>query len=481
MDRRLLNVTTKLCFILIATLAGCYNPGVQPCQLACSANKECPDGLACNGQNACAATSATMCNELPIDAPPDLDAAATTVTIEVRDVAGAPLGSVPVVFTDAAGALVAEMPTGPDGKATIELPAGGGATVIRMVPRLNGTPGIDFDVTTYLDLWPGANVVTQAQEDTTLRQVTVTFNPPAGSGQFTAQSSCASAASSSAVMIPVQVPNRCKAFDVFVTAGPTAADPPTHAAVLPAQTSATVSVPVAAFKPTRRVSGTLTNLPGGVNALLGAVPWVTPALPPAVFNPQTMSQVPTSGMINLLTMPMDAGVQTALAVHYAPTPTLAPSFQFVHNRFPPSATTVDRDYAGLIMPWMGKPTLNYSTREMAWPLLAPAGVTTSPPSFFVANARYNHDATFDVSWRLVGAPSRIVQSGNLKAITFPDIPGDRAFEPIGTSRPISSTVTLFQVEPAAVRDTIQLFDAAGGAGLWKIPAVRHISVSISQP
>jgi len=60
----------------------------------------------------------------PIDAPVD-GTSANNVTIEVRDRMGGPLAAALVVFADAAGAQVAEMPTGLDGLASVDLPPAG--------------------------------------------------------------------------------------------------------------------------------------------------------------------------------------------------------------------------------------------------------------------------------------------------------------------------------------------------------------------
>ena len=469
---------TRISFLVIAALAGagCYNPGFQPCELACSANRECPDGLACNGQNACAATSTAICNEPPIDAP-ELDAPLPTVTIEVRDERGSPVGAALVVFTDAAGMLVAEMPTGSDGKAMTNLPDGGGATVIRSIPRGAGLPGTDFNVTTYLDLWPGAQVISQALQNTAVRAVTVNFAPPGGYNAFAVYASCATPIASSASPITVSIPVRCSTFDVIVTASSTSTAMPVVAAVLPAQSAMTILVPAADFKPTRAVNGALRNVPGA-NQTLGAVPWTTSSLPPPVFAPSGQILIPATAVITH-TVPISAGLVTQLAVD-VPSTTGGVSRQSVFDRFAPMPADVDRDYAGAIVPWLGRPSLNYTSRAMAWTRIVPNGVTTSAPTFFLATAQYTQGDGAVVVWRLFGAASRVMPSGTLQAVIYPDVPNVRAFEPTTATTSIFNSVSLFQVEPLAGREVLELFDVAStDGGFFTIPALRHVTVSTS--
>jgi hypothetical protein len=59
--------------VAIAFAAGCYNPSVAPCELACAPGAApCPSGLVCNGQQLCAeSVSATCSDAAPADADPD--------------------------------------------------------------------------------------------------------------------------------------------------------------------------------------------------------------------------------------------------------------------------------------------------------------------------------------------------------------------------------------------------------------------------
>jgi len=465
-------------FFLLLTLAaaGCYNPSLQPCEIAC-ANNACPDGLTCNGQNLCAMTPTATCADLPFDAPVD-GTSANTVTIEVRDRMGGPLAAALVVFADAAGAQIAEMPTGPDGLATAALPPGGSATVIRTINRAGA--GSDLNVTTYLDLWPGAHVITQAEIDQGTRAVRVNFTAPTSTTQFVVHASCATSKSGGSP-VSLDVPDRCPMFDVIVTAAPSSSSMPTHAAILPNQTGAILTVPLSSFQPTRMLSGTLIGLPTNTSSrTFNASGWVTSALP-ATGSPLSMPTIDAAGVVSAIAHPTGVGVASQLTVFHQPIAG-GPMFrQIVHERLAAATTTLDRNFGGMLMPWVGNPTFNLQTRKLSWPTVAPAGITPGTPSFFTAVAQYSRTADSGVVWRLVGPASRITAAGGSQELVFPDVPGSRTFEPLPTDMVTLDLITLYQVESLAEHDVIQILEPSGpDVGYFKIPALRHMSISIGQ-
>jgi len=466
----------SLVVLLTLAAAGCYSPSLQPCQLAC-ANNACPDGLSCNAQNLCAMTPTATCADLPFDAPVD-GTGANNVTIEVRDRMGGPLAAALVVFADAAGAQIAEVPTGLDGLAMAALPAGGSATVIRTINRM-GT-GSDLNVTTFLDLWPGAHVITQAEIDQRVRTVSVTFNAPTSTAQFRVYTSCTDMRSGTSPVL-MAVPERCPVFDVFVTAAPATNPTPTHAAFLAAQSGSIVNLPLSAFQTVDMRSGTLTGMPMNATTLaysLGG--WVTPTLPsPAA--PFSTPAIGVGSLVGPAMVPRGSGVATQLTLSHQPGgsgPTLR---QVVHDRFASTVANLDRNYTGAVLPWLGNPTFAVTTRKLSWAPVAPTGITAGAPSFFAAVAQYSRDANSGVIWRVVGAASRITTIGAQQEITFPNVPGDRTFEPIPTDTVTLDAISLFQVEPQAEHDMIQILEPSGpDIGYFKIPTLRHLSVSIGQ-
>ncbi len=481
MDRWILRVRASAILLLLAAV-GCYSPGIQPCELACSANQKCPEGLACNGQNACAATTTAMCNELPIDAPMG-DTVSSTVTIEVRDRIGGPLAAALVVFADPAGGPLVEMPTGADGKATADVPPGSSATVIRMVPRVAPLTGSDLHASTYLDLWPGAHIISQAEIDQRTR--TVTFEiaaAPNGASTFSVYTSCTGVLTMSTPTIAVQVPMRCPLFDAIITASSATNPTPSFAAVIPAQTGPSVVVPTGAFKALRSVSGTVTGLPANAGSrIVSASGWATPGLPTS-SRALAAAPVDATGTVPPLVVPMDAGLQTQLAVAYQATPGIPPLAQAVIERVPVNATAINRDYNSTLIQWVGNPVFDVATRRLTWPFVMPTMTTPAAPTFFAAVVTYNHDPNMSSIWRIIGDASRITTTGTQQSITYPDVPGMRNFEPISSDVVANTeTITLFGVEPDAAHEVREILEPAGAdLGHFKIPALRHLTVSIGQ-
>lgn len=467
---------TKLSFIVIAALAGagCYNPAIAPCQLAC-ANGTCPDGLACNMQNACAATSTSMCDELPIDAPA-LDATTNGVTIEVRDRTDGPVAAALVVFADRTGALVAEMPTGADGRASVPMLEFGSATVIRSITTPTG--GTQLTATTYLDLWPGAHIINKLEFDQRLRPVTISYNPPSG-GAFVVHATCTTAVSTQARNTILMIPERCPTFDVIVTSAPSSTSTPTLAASLTGQTSTNITIPDTQWMPYRNVPGMLTGVPpAATGRIYSAGGWVSPTLPPTARSFMDV-QVAAGAPAITFSLPTGIGIASQFVLEYQPTPGIPASRVLIFDRFPATAANVNRDYTGAMLPWIGDPMFSVGTRTLAWPQYVPAGTTVSPASFFAASAQYTRDANTTVLWRVIGSAARIGPMNNLQGVVFPDVPGTRVFEPLPPDIVMKGSVTLFQVEAAAEHDMIQILDPAGvDLDYFKIPTLRHLSVSV---
>lgn len=479
MEERLLSpMRTYVMSALLVGVAsvGCYSPSLQPCEIAC-ANRQCPDGLVCNTQGICALTDTATCDEVPIDAP-NGDSGGTRVTIEVRDRAGAPLANVVVVFADAAGNQVAEMPTGANGLATVDMLPGGSATVIRTINRVAG--GSDLNVATYLDLWPDAHVISQAETDPATRTVTVDFAPPVGLSFFGVYASCATGVLSSASPITVRIPTRCTTFDLIVTGAASSTQPPVQAAVLTAQSLGNITVPNVEWRPVRTVSGTWTGMPANANErAYSTVGWASPDRP-APQNPPPVTLVGAAGSVGPIVFPVGAGITSVLSVTTLDSMSRV-SRQLVIDRYAAVAPDVNRNYSGDLVQWIGDPVIDLSTRTLTWPFTIPTGTAPVAPSFFAAEIVYSRGTMPGVIWRLIGASSRIVTTGTTQHLTYPDVPGMRPFEPDAANDIIvKDNLTLYQTEPLAVRDVRQILEPAGpDIDYFKISALRHLTISVA--
>jgi hypothetical protein len=237
----------------------------------------------------------------------------------------------------------------------------------------------------------------------------------------------------------------------------------------------------AMWKPIRNLSGALTGLPvNTVNRVLNVSGWVTSALPSSRRPFSTGTPTP-AGAVGPLAVPVDSSLQNQLVVTHEPSAGIQ-LLQLVHDRTPAASTTLDRNYNSTLFQWVGNPVFDVGTRRLTWPFFTPTGTTLTTPTFFAATVTYSHDPNMSTIWRIVGDASRITTTGAQQSITYPDIPGTRTFEPIAADMVANTeTITLFGVEPAAANAVREILEPEGADfGYFKIPALRHMTVSIGQ-
>ena len=120
------------------------------------------------------------------------------------------------------------------------------------------------------------------------------------------------------------------------------------------------------------------------------------------------------------------------------------------DRSPATVANLDHDYTCQVLPWLGNATFVPDKRKLSWPQTPVQGTPPSGPTFFVANVQYTRGTQSAVTWRVIGAASRITPTGNLFEIMYPNIPGDRTFEPTATDHSSVDVMAMYQVEALAV-------------------------------
>lgn len=158
------------CLFGAALAVGCYSPGVAPCVYRCASGGECPDGLACNGNNLCAESATATCSV--DDGGPTGPA---TVTFNVLDEQNHPAVQATVLFYAPDGTLTSAQ-TDSDGRVVMTVEAGTTATVVTTRPNAKG--GTDTGLTTYMELWNGANITSQPLVEEVITSATVSFVTP---------------------------------------------------------------------------------------------------------------------------------------------------------------------------------------------------------------------------------------------------------------------------------------------------------------
>lgn len=454
--------------------AGCYQPSVEACRYLCN-NQQCPSGLECNAQGMCAESTTAMCSALPNDAPSE--GGPSEVTVVVQFAAAQPEQGVLVVFADRTGALVAEKMTDANGTATADIGVGGSATVIRSVPV--GTTMQPW-ATTYLDLPQDARVVCQQQPHLLDRSVLVRWTAPGGvQGPSLVTASCMAQpriAPAGSTEFTIPVPVQCLPFDVIVTL----LDPnnvPVQAAVMPAQSTPQVDVPLSAWMPVVTIPTTISRFPTNATRMTAGLSGrVTPTLPDtAVFMSSTLAI--DGSLSSSWRAPTGIGLTAQLAF------TQSAAFldaMLYRERLPATTTAYTRNLDGRLLPWMQQPTTAGTT--VSWSTSMPLGTTPATPDLMFVNLAHQdpqspNDST--ARWHIVAPAARITASGTTAAFVLPDVPGDRAFELTPARSVVANDVFVFDVDDAAINGVRGLLGAIG-YDLFRVPELTHITVSRAQ-
>lgn len=401
-------------------VAGCYSPSVAPCVYACSAEKACPDGLACNNDLMCAATATTSCGEAPpIDGdvpPPEPD----VIRVRVLDARGLPDPGASVLFADPTGMLVEYQRVDAEGRASRTMPNGGSATAVRAV---NGV-SIDYYVTTFLDLPTGSDIVAQPQSDDGTHEVLVKWDAGLvgtnGPYYVFTSGNIVSAQVGSTRTVNVSVRDRLPLSDVVVT------DMADKSFAMKKMESVATGVGVMfgdSWQSTARVSGQLSNRPLA-ETTVGYRFSPTPALPPTGSKPGGIAMDAISAEL--------PDVETT-AVFTTANPMGGPGTA-CYQRYAAGTTAVSFDFTNRSLPWIANGAFSITDRSVRWTETAPTGLSGSLSSLVVAEITFNRGTAISVNWRVVGKAARVQTLSEYQTFALPDLanqPGqaDRDFEP----------------------------------------------------
>jgi len=453
--------------VLLAALvaAGCYQPSIERCRLACNAN-QCPDGLTCNTLGRCASAMDDLCSDVPIeDAPPSESTLDNTATVLVRDSSRRPMEGVPVIFADPTGALITEVMTAADGSASAAVPIGSSLTVVRL-------KGSVYEVSTFVDLWADARVISQFEADPMTNQVTAEWSAaPNGSTGYDVIATCFTGTSTTNLFHMFPSAGDCTRTDVIVMSSP--GSPLRTAVSIGDQSPGVIDLRSQTFQSLRSIDTTIMNRPGGA-VDLGFGAWVTPAL--AMVPPLVQGSVPASGSLSF-EMPMETGLLAQFAF------TLAGAGTTRHyERLDPLVQMYVKNLGtNVVLPFDLTPSTNLATRRVTWQVTLPTGVTPATPNVVVSTLSYSRGtpATTNVTWHLIGRGDRIVnESTTVRAITYPDIPGTNAWEPLATdaaSRPIVQSLVVTPDAQTGVRAILE--HNRNSLRLFEVPELRTISHS----
>ena len=423
---------------------GCYSPSIDACQLACASNNACPDGLACNAQGVCATSATDTCENL--DAGDDDPRA---VDVLVLDEVGNAAADARVVFVDAEGTEVAEIMTGTDGRASAVIGENGTVTVIRTVDTGNAK---FLAATTFVAPPEGARLVSQHAPRTVTTTRTVTF-PPMGPNEPTlVASSCGREPVELAPGVAtarIEVFDRCASADYAIASRPSnGAEFPPYLLVAPDRSGTEISVG-GAWATMQPFTLHYQPVPSDVSgAAVGAGISVFLAMDaPPVRDIAGGVVGTTMGAVEMYA-PVQAPFASTLRLQYAnPAGT---SYQEVHQRQAPGTSAYNTSLVGTLVPYPVMPSVDLAGRQLSWMELAPGVNPAGEIDGALISLIYRRGTT-PLSWRFVVPADKLPLQGDTRTLVFPDLPGDRVFEPVTGDVLIAGEIKTFNVPSPAVR------------------------------
>ncbi|HEX3763016.1 MAG TPA: hypothetical protein VHW23_30175 [Kofleriaceae bacterium] len=415
------------------------------------------------------------------DAPPAPDAgidAATrgTVTITVLDLitsTGAPAVGTDVVFLDPDGTLVKRATTDSDGKAQADVLPGGSVTGIGLAHRRT-------NFTTVLGIKPGDDLVlgTKPADDSVAGTFSVTYPAFSGAASYDVVSPCDTtsvlAPATGAAPDPAQITirNSCKLdpMELIVVAwgpaptGPVASISKAGIAFIPGG-STTIDGDYQAFLP---FTASYTDVDPIISNL--EIARTVPA-PPGWVDAVAWSSHGTTATLTA-TMPRSSGGQITTNVARA-----TGSTQAVVETLPGTVATYGFDVGATLLPWLGQPTLDGTSRKLVIPTDT-TGTTTAKPDLFRILALYSRDDVNHISTVF----NWVVFGPDASDIVIPTFPADLAsLPPTAADGVVFPSAVMIESDSATYDQMRNDLGTAYDAFINERPSAAKVRISRAPP
>jgi hypothetical protein len=390
--------------------------------------------IACGGDDGSPAIDGPPGNpDAPVvDAGPG-DARRELVTVEVIDDADQPVAGAQVLFEEA-GAVISEQTTDALGQASAVMDIGASVTVVRTI-------GMTHHAITYADLRYGAQIRSQATYARSFTPVTFTWSTVPGIESYQVFTTCYqdSGNSTTGTTLAIDLDTRCSgSFDAAVIGYDN------NGLLAPV-----TQVLIGASGPTVTFAGGFVNA-----ASVPAQVTNAPSIPLSAGSTiDTRDDRPSADPINFGGMPANwalPAVQRVARLQF----TTPERVMMVFDRFAGTDTTYDVSLDGVLLPMMSDATVDLTTRTLSWNETAPPGGTTIVAPDIVYGQLHFSRGGENIVWRFVGRGSRLVPGVGVMTLPFPDIPGDRGFEPIAGDVDVDSRIMTFAANPGATLDPL---------------------------
>lgn len=402
------------------------------------------------------------------DAEPPDAATTTPLTVRVLDPNGGPLAGVQVILVEPDGVTSYDLVTDPTGTATHTMPAGSSATVV-------ARSGFVAAVETFAELRLGATVVAQPMRQDAIQGITFNWTPDPQMEQYQVLASCPlNGSTTSGSSLTTTARADCNdVVDAIVIARD--AD---NIVAPEAQIALGVAPPVS-FAGTWGSTGTIAGQIAHVPTNFTVPPLLTAR---ALLGPD---RLPT-GAIGQSALATDGTITDPFAFPVGPVTPLVeltipgPAAQVYRQRFTGFPAAYAGDLDGAVLPWITAGAPDLLNRTYAWTSTPPTGTAVAGVDAATIAFGYGRSDLF-VGWTLYVPAAGFTADPTGGTIVFPDLPGDRDFEPHAGDTLSSAALTLYAVNIGAdVGRLIERGDRVSrDLDVWGDPTLTRITMSSS--
>ncbi len=341
-------------------------------------------------------------SDAPPDAPPH---GVVTMTVFDPGGTGAPAVGIPVVFINADGTFVANVPTDSTGKSSADVMPGASVTVVEVLSART-------EMQTVLGAQPGDNLSIGVETPTlSAGSFTVNFTPIVGAAAFNYEvfGPCGSVTTTTGTATLPMV-NNCKldTMEIAVFATSSAGQPAGYLSMagVPFINGGSVTIPQGAFKPDVTFNASYTDISADVTNITLA------RSVPDGFGFAEQTNMATTGATLALSLPAPE-LTTALAASKFVGP--ANASQQLFQNLAGNTTTYQVDVGANLLPWLGQASLDVTTGVLSMPADS-TGTSGDAPDLVLYETAYSRGtlAPINFAWVVFG-PS----AGN---VTLPMMP-----------------------------------------------------------
>lgn len=433
-----------LAVVLVSAVTGCFKSDAPSCTVHCAVDTDCPGDQTCTAAGMC--SIGTQCTDQP-DAPPGADAGPTApLTVTVFNSSHAILAGAQVLFIDPGGAEAADTVTDGNGQAVHDMAAGSSVAVVRR-------DGSSTLVSSFVDLPLGASIESEAVPLLAYDQITLSWTPEPMIDQYWVYATCGvgvpAANTTTGTSIQILLDHRCSnAYDAVVV-GRDNTDSIAPVAQVVGSVSGSFTF-TGTWSSLIAITGQVQGIPSNVTSTTASAAMFVGAGRRAT-EPIATSAIAGDVIVDALELPSTDAALIAIDLTGAGT-------QTVFDRAPIDGAPYDGALDGEVLPWISDLAIDLAGRKLRWTATDPIGPAPASVDAVFAELSFQRAGAVYI-WDLVAPGARFTSDGTaaMGEIVFPDLPGDRDFEPRPGDTPgtLFHAIAAFAFNPGVDTDTIR--------------------------